>query len=284
MIRTLLAVLTVIHAAAQMSVAADYATEMMETTFKLYHPDSTATCFFVHGEVPDMRLYIVSAAHVFEGTKGDTAVVVLRQPKDDGSYERRDFTVRTRRDGKPLWAKHEKQDVAVLRVADLPPIPVPALPYSAIADENRLKTTGVHIGSPLLILTYPQRVEANAAGFPLTRHSIFSSPPLLPVKKYPTFMADFTTFAGDSGGPVFMADADGHPLVVGIVLAQNHHDEKVKSEYETLTIRHPLGLGTVLHAQYVRETLEMAAKQETPVAKNPTEPPVEKKESEKTAK
>jgi hypothetical protein len=249
------------------AVAADFATEVMEATFKLFHPESTATCFFVRREEPPEGLYLVTAAHALERIKGDTAIVVLRQAKDDGSYVRHDHTIPIRRDGKSLWVRHEKQDIAVLRLADPPPIPAGALPASVIADEARLKAAGVHICSPLFVLTYPQQFEANGAGFPVARQGIFASPPLLPVQTHPTFLADFTTFAGDSGGPVFIEGRDGHPLLVGLVLAQFHHDEHVTTEYEDRTIRHPLGMGTILHAQYIHETLEAAAKPNAPAAK-----------------
>jgi hypothetical protein len=44
-----------------------------------------------------------------------------------------------------------------------------------------------------------------------------------------------------------------------MVIAQFRHDEQVNTEYEERTIHHPLGLGTVLHAQWVLEALEQAA-------------------------
>lgn len=243
-----------------LAAAGNFATEMADATFKLYHKDSTATCFLVRREAPDTSLYVVSAAHVFEKTKGDTAIVVLRERLADGSYKRRDHTVTIRREGKPLWVKHEKQDVAVLRLTEAPPVEVKALPLSFIADEPKMAAAGLHLCSQLFVLTYPQRFEANSIGFAIARQGIISSQPFLPIARHQTFFADFTTFAGDSGGPTFIAGTDGHPLVVGIVLAQTHHDERVKMEYEDRTIRHPLGIGTILHGQFVRDTIEQAAK------------------------
>lgn len=209
MIRTLIAI-SFASLLAHVAAAADFATEMLDATFKLYHRDSTATCFFVRREAPDTGLYLVTAAHVLEKTKGETAIVVLRKAKDDGSFERLDHTIQIRREDKPLWMRDPKQDVAVLRLAESPQVAVVALPISVLANEDALKAAGVHICSPLFVLTFPQRIEANGAGFPVARQGIFASPPLLPSQM----------------------------------------------------LHHPLGLGTILRAEYAIDTILAAAKVE----------------------
>lgn len=238
--------------------AADFATQVLESTFKFFHPDSTSTCVLIKRD-SDPALYLVTCAHTLERTKGETGTLVLREPKEDGSYARRDHTLKIRNGEAPLWIRHEKQDVAVLKLSDDLPVKVAGLAESVLLDEASLKATGVHVCSPLFVLTYPQRFEANGAGFPVARQGIFASPPLLPVQGHPTFLGDFTTFAGDSGGPVFFPAPDGKPLIAGIVIGQHHHEVKSKGEYEESLTRIPLGMGIILHAAYIREVLAAAA-------------------------
>jgi hypothetical protein len=136
---------------------------------------------------------------------------------------------------------------------------------SALADEARLTAAELHICSALFVLTYPTRFEANDAGFAVARQGIIASHPFLPVERHHTYLANFATFEGDSGGPVFVRDADGRPLVIGIVLQYYRHDERIVTEFEERTVHHPLGLGVVLHAQFIRATVEQAAQ---PAAKD----------------
>ena len=253
--------------------AADFASQVMDATFKYYDPDASGTCFLVRRQPPDTATYLVTAAHVLEETKPPTATLVLRAAQADGTYQRHDYTITIRSGGQPLWVRHAIEDVAVLRLATPLPCAVPALPESALMDEAGFQRSGVHICSPLFVLTYPARVEANDAGFPIARSGIFASPPLLPMPVaadqsakstnspgHLVFLAEFTTFSGDSGAPVFIEGKDGHPFIVGIVLGRMFQDLRHEDEYGEELVHYPLGLGIVLHAQCVRDTLEAAAK------------------------
>lgn len=249
------------------SLASDFATDVIAATHKLFHPQSTSTCFLVQGETEDNAVYLVTTAHSLEGMPGETAVLVLRENKSDGAYARRDHTLAIRRGEMPLWTKHPKEDLAVLRLTDPLPQPIRPLPFSAMADEERLKEEEIHTCSSLFVLTYPQRFEANDAGFPVARQGIVADHPFLPTPSNHRYLADFNTFAGDSGGPVFVKAKNGRPLVIGVVLARFNHDERIKTEYEERLIRHPLGLGSVLYPQLVRETIVAAKGKEAEPAK-----------------
>ena len=244
---------------APVSVPADFAAPVVEATFKL-GSGAIGTGFLVHRELPDRALYFVTVGHAFDDNTSETNLITLRKRKADGSYERQEQKISLRREGKPLWVRNAKHDVAVLRISEPLPVEVPSLPASALADEAGLKASGAHVCSPLFVLGYPQGLEADQSGLPVARQGIFSSSPQLPLTTHPTFLADYNAFKGDSGGPVFIETTDRRPLIVGIVTEQHYFYYDMAGPDEKHSVQIPLRVAKVLHAQYVRETLELAAK------------------------
>lgn len=232
---------------------------VMHSTFKLFNPGSTATCLLVHQESAPDRPIIITAAHVFEKMKGETAIVVFRKKDKSGLYKRHDHQIKIRNKEKKLWVRHPDRDIAALRLEEKPDnTPCPTISTKILADSKTLKKQGVTICDSVFVLCYPERTEANGAGFPVARHATIASFPLSPAKHYPSFMLDFNTFGGDSGGPVFVKDTPGKaPLVIGIAVAQYRYDESVKMLNEERSVHHPLGLSKVIHSQFILETLRM---------------------------
>ena len=241
--------------------ASDFATPVAEATFHIANSDGGGTCFLVRRQAPDSALYLVTAAHVLEAMEKSPAAVPLRERRPDGSYQQTNYPIKLRCAGKRLWVRHAEQDVAVLRLSDPPPVPVPALSSTALADEARFGGAGLHLCSSVFVLTYPYALPQHGGGFPFARQAVLASYPLLPIERYPTYAASFTTFGGDSGGPVFLADRKGRPLLIGVVVGAFRQEEKVDMEFQKGTIYHPFGMGLVVHAQFIRELIEQAAKQ-----------------------
>ena len=234
--------------------ASDYAEAMMNATFKLYNKDSTATCFLLkdHSEV-----FLVSAGHTFEKSSGKSSILVLREMNDEQCFHRKDVEIQIRKGSEPLWTKNPDYDVAVMRVKL-------ELPKHATLSVSSLITSDLPgFGDEAVLLTYPARVEANDAGFPLARRAMIASYPAKLLAKDPTFMLDVTSWDGDSGGPVFIDQGDGHPGIFGLVIERINHLENIKGERETRRVETAMGLSRAVHASVILQTIELAKSQET---------------------
>ena len=148
------------------------------------------------------RTILITAGHVFERMPRDKVKVGFRVIDERGDWRYAPVNIRIRGPkGEPLWTAHPVQDVAA--------IPLPseatraAVPASKLATSRTLATLAVSPGDEMLVLGYPQGFSANAAGFPILRVGRVASYPLAPPARYPTYLLDFSVFAGNSGGPVY---------------------------------------------------------------------------------
>jgi len=243
-------------------------TRMIQATFKLVNPASAATCFLVSRPRPGtdkkQETILVTAAHVFEQMTGEQATLVLRKANKDGTYARHELNLKVRAKERPLWTKHAKMDVAVLRIQLPDGVAAVPLPLDALAQETAIKAGRLGPGDDVRVACYPVRFEISAAGFPVLRRGAIAGFPLVPVKAYNTFLVDYNNFVGDSGGPVFVThekdEEETSPMIVGIVLGQHLYDERTKLAFEERVLHHRLGLAIVVHAEFVRETIGLLPK------------------------
>jgi hypothetical protein len=238
---------------------ANYAEDAYDATYKLYNVANSGTCSLYQRPAPDTAIYLVTTQHQMKGAKGNTSLLVLREPQSDGSYKRNDFKLTIRKNDQPAWVRHPKFDIAVLKIDHITGT-YKTLPTSAIANDERLRAAKPAIGTSFILFTFPHSVESVDAGFPVARHVSFAAPPLLSSDAYPTFYADFPATAGDSGGPGLLEYPQGHPLIVGMCFERENHDEKITTEITSTVIKHPLYLGGFIHGKYLLETIEEAAK------------------------
>ena len=241
----------------------DLHTQLMRATVKISHDKLTATGF-VLASGNDEKQILVTAAHVFDNTPGDETTVIFRSQQAEGEYKKEPTKLVIRKEGKPIWMKHPTEDVAVIWVVPPKNADLAIISPAMLATDEQLRNFKIHPGDNLACLGYPHREEGSPAGFPLLRDGPIASFPLLPTMKTKTFFANINTFEGDSGGPVYLTrpsrtdpTKEDVRLIVGLASGHRFLDEEAKMIYGTTRIRHRLGLAVVVHASFVKETIDL---------------------------
>jgi Trypsin-like peptidase domain len=235
------------------------ATQVVQATTMLRGKNSTATCFLVTrpgtANPGRQESILITAGHVLEAMESDDAGLLVRKTHADGTYDIGTMSLKVRAKGKPLWTKHPKVDVAVLSCHLPDQVAIVPLPVGALATESAINDSKLTLAGAVRFAGYPFKVTS-VAGFPTVRHGTVASFPLLPVKKYKSYLLDCNTFEGDSGGPVFVdqphvgsepTKPERQPTIVGMVFGRG-------SDPDTKTEMH---LAAVVHAQYIRETIDL---------------------------
>jgi hypothetical protein len=234
--------------------------DLIEATVRLEQPltgreSTVGTGFIVLSRARDgsPRTILITANHVFAGMPHDKASVGFRRRDDEGGWRYAPVSIRIRdADGDPLWTRHPTQDIAAIELPSN--LATAALPARELPGERALETLGVQPGDEMMVLGFPHGVAANPAGFPILRSGRVASYPLSPADRYPTYMVDFNVFAGNSGGPVYVAlrrpsgesRSASTPIAVTGVLTQ-----QVKFNGDRLAI------GNVTQADFITETISL---------------------------
>ena len=244
----------------------DFHTDMMRATIKLQHDKSTATGFVLRQTLPQdkrgTRTVLVTAAHVLELTVGNETALMYHVREAEGVYRKESTPLVIRKEGQPLWTRHPTEDIAAMVIVPPEKADLSEVSTNLLASDDLLRKYKVHPGQTVTCLGYPHRTEANAAGFAILRTGPIASFPLVPATVNKTFLLSMNTFEGDSGGPVYLTspspgdEADDTRLIVGLMHGQHFLDEEMVMIYGTSKVRHRLGLGIVLQAAFIRETLE----------------------------
>jgi hypothetical protein len=245
--------------------------DVVMATVRLSNPKSSATGFILlrpkANDDQPLRSALITAAHVFEKAEGDEITVGFRRKEADGSFSKMPIALKVRNAGKPLWTKHPKLDVAAIEIESPQGTEPPRLTFDQLATADDVRN--VEPGEIVNCMTYPHApvFEPNPPGFPIVRMGCIASFPLSTAwsmggadEKQATFLVDYNSFEGDSGGPVVWKTIDsssGKPAIkiLGLVQGQHLFNQRYELPYESGEFRKPLGLGIVLNAQAVRETI-----------------------------
>lgn len=245
-----------------------FATMVMQATVRLVGPaasgTTTGTAFVVgrrlRAEPNRAFLVLVTAAHVLEGIRGDTASIVIRT-RIEGQrdrYQRAVVSLPIRRNGSPLWIKHASADVAVM------PAPLPtghfveAIPLDYLAGDDEFEKFEVRPGDEVLVIGYPYGLEANGLGYGVLRSGRIASFPLTPAAMFRTFMVDFSVFGGNSGGPVFMNQVG---RVINRTYQMDVRVDRVLGLVTSETVVTPdktrLNVANIVPAALIKETIDL---------------------------
>lgn len=204
------------------------------------------------------HIVVVTAAHVFEGINGDNATLQLRRKNPDGTYTAFGFEFPIRKDGAPLYVKHETADVAAM-YANIPDeVPMTGLSPDSLVTDKSLDEIEFHPGDEAQILGFPAMVSTDG-GFPFLRTGRIASYPLTPMGVVKQWAFDAHVFNGNSGGPVYFTSVNrffkNAPHlgvargILGLVIQERH---SLLPEFAN----RDLDYGVVVPAKFIRETLD----------------------------
>lgn len=234
--------------------------DLIEATVRIEQPieagrSTVGTGFVVKASAPDgtPRTILITANHVFAQMPRDKASVGFRMRDVDGQWRYAPVSIRIRdAQGDPLWTRHPTQDVAGI---ELPPgVTEEGVPVRELPGASALEGLDIDPGDEMMVLGYPHGFSANRAGFPILRSGRVASFPLSPADRYPTYMLDFSVFAGNSGGPVYVVvtGPPGQPLPSGpSVVVTGVLTQQIKFEGDRLEI------GNVTQADFIEETMKL---------------------------
>ena len=171
----------------------DPSSSIVASTFRIQGTNQkgsfTGTCFLLSwaqkSSAGSPRIVLITAGHVLEAASDSMVTIHMRRADQDKPFE---FRSRIRANGKPLYVKHPKADVAAMFLANLPVESTPPmLPVTSLATNQDLISNAVHIGTEVKVPGYPEgmSVEAPAPGrFFVPRISLLFQPsPNMPASR-----------------------------------------------------------------------------------------------------
>ncbi len=134
-------------------------TQVMLATYRMEHPKTSGTAFVVSRPDPakqeDKELLLVTAAHAFEKMEGDRATLVLRKQDARGDWASLPTELAIRRKKKPLWHRHPKHDVAVLRLTAQEDSAIDSVPVTILANAEDWQSCQPDPGSLVRCIGFP---------------------------------------------------------------------------------------------------------------------------------
>ena len=265
-------------------------TVLMRSTFKIVGDNGNIGTVFIIGKpTPNSaerkaHYVLVTAAHVLDQIPGDSATIFFRK-KDGNIYDKTPYRYQIRQNGKPLWVKHSKADVAAMFIVPPRDNGIILIPTTLLSTDQLLEDYDIYPGRDIKVLGFPLGQESSSAGFPVLRTGSIASFPLIPAYREKTFLVDFRVFDGNSGGPVYFHDpywykreseqgdikqrsillaGPGVQLILGLVSEQVLLTETTHTYLQESRQRLPISVAKVVHGMLIKETIDLLPPQPVP--------------------
>jgi hypothetical protein len=254
--------------------SADISEVMMQSTF-LIKDEKSSVCgtgfVILKRQTNGLANVFITANHVLTNFTSENAVVLLRRNLGPDKWETIPYTNRIRQGTKPLYTKHPSLDIVAFYIS----LPVNCIlrpmTEELLITEPSIRDAGLGPGTELLNTGFPFGITSGSENFGFLRSGRIASYPILPVKERPTFELAITAFEGNSGGPVFISNyrKPGTEAifpsvhwggVVGILTTSKSLVQTVQSIDETTTRQTRLGFAGVIHAHFIKETIDLLPK------------------------
>lgn len=249
-------------------------TVLMESTFYIQGPSALpgeesknryGAAFVMIRPIKDSsagQFVLVTAKHVFEDIRGNTATIKLRRQNATGDIKVFPWPITIRSEGKNIYVVHPTADVAVIDIV-LPTDSIINQIANSLTNINWLATDdflsdiSIHPGDDLLCLGFPLGIQLN--GYPVLRSGKIASYPVTPLKKVGLIAYDFRVYPGNSGGPVYLSYASRvykgtlrinttFQKIFGIVTQQASPIENIDPS-----------IGVIVPAIFIKETIDILA-------------------------
>jgi len=248
-------------------------TVLMNSTFKIQDSKGFLGTVFILGQPKPKKknplwasYVLVTANHVLNDMKGDSTTLFLRKQDSIGEFEKFSYKIRIRKNGTPLWVKHDSADVAAMYVTLPSSVKINLLSTTMLVTDETYKKIEIHPGDEFMCLGYPLGQESNEYGFPILRKGILSSYPLVPMKTTKQFLLDVQIFKGNSGGPVYFVQSgrtygtgmhlETWQFIAGLVSEERLNITKTNTAYKVSVEAQQLGLAVIVPAIFISETID----------------------------
>lgn len=243
---------------------------LTEAVFLIHGLDgSYATVFIVSCSSDSSFGYptLITARHVLDGMKSDSAVIDFRKYIGDGNYNIIPDTIAIRKNGVRRYIVHPDStiDIAGMFIEIPPEVIGEFSPFhrSLIASEDDFRTLWIHPSDKVFFLGYPLLRSSPKGQFPIHRSGHIASYPISPTSDNPYIHIDATVFEGNSGSPVYfpynpiswnrkLELAEGR--ILGVLSSYRYADAKRK--IDTILQRHDLRLGVMVNSVYILDILD----------------------------